>query len=236
LTGWTLQGGRRNRRGAGEYRYVRAAHEPGDKTLLGRRYPDSGEKQAEAMLRDLARHPSTARHLATKLLRHFAGDPAPAPAVERLGRVFLDSDGDLRAVSRALIEFDATWVPERRKLKSPQEFVVSALRGLGVPAPRGEVIVGSLDTLGQRPFFAPSPAGWPDGDDAWSGSDGVYKRIEWAAALAGRAAGWVESPRALAQAALGPQASEPLLASLGRAESRAQAVTLLLASPEFQRR
>jgi uncharacterized protein (DUF1800 family) len=231
LTGWTVQPARLD--GAGRFRFASAVHEPGARTVLGRRYAEDGEAQAAAILRDLARHPATARHVAFKLARHFVADQPPEAAVEPLARVFLDTGGDLRVVARSLVGLDAAWQEPAAKVKTPVEFVVSAYRGLGL-RPEGPGVLRALDGMGQRPFSPPSPAGWPDTASHWLGPHAVYKRIEWAVALgelAGRA-----PPARLARDLLGDGAGETLVEALERAESGAQAVALLLASPEFQRR
>ena len=91
----------------GGFEFRPAFHEPGPKTVLGKSYPEAGADEGLAVLDDLARHPATAQHLATKLVRHFVADDPPADAVTRIARVFLASDGDLAAVSRALVDLDA---------------------------------------------------------------------------------------------------------------------------------
>ena len=101
LTGWSV--GRPKSDEAGQFRFHRVIHEPGDKTLLGKRYREAGMAEGEAALADLARHPATARHIATKVARHFIADRPPPAAVDHLARVFRDSDGDLGELTRAVI-------------------------------------------------------------------------------------------------------------------------------------
>ncbi len=238
LTGWTVANGRRVPGTPGTFAFVDVIHEPGRRRLLGRSYGDSGREQGEAILADLARHPATARHIATKLARHFIADAPPANAVERLARTFLDSDGDLAAVSAALVTFDPAWTPEPAKVKTPNEFVVSALRALNLKNGGEDMsrkLIGSLELLGQRPFAAPSPAGWPDTAGDWVGADAVLRRAEWAMALADKMGERID-PLALADRILGPLLSRESRTAIGRAESRAQGLAMLLASPEFQRR
>ena len=93
LTGWTIA--RLKDADPGSFRFVPQIHEPGAKTLLGKSYPEAGVGEGEAALRDLARHPATARHIATKLARHFIADAPPPAAVERIAKRFRDTDGDL---------------------------------------------------------------------------------------------------------------------------------------------
>jgi uncharacterized protein (DUF1800 family) len=219
----------------GTWHYRENAHEPGAQTLLGTQYRQSGERQAEAVLRDLARHPSTARHLARKLARHFIADDPPADSVERLAQAYLGSDGHLPAVYAALLDEPAAWNPAPSKYKTPFEFAVSALRALAIEPPDGRPLVASFETLGQRTWGPGSPAGWPDAARDWDGADGLMKRVEWSLALAERI-GSRRDARAVASGSLG-DAIEPATArALERAETNAQALALLFMSPEFQRR
>ncbi len=203
--------------------------------MLGKAYSQDGVKQGEAVLRDLSRHPSTARFIATKLCRHFAGDEPPASMIERVAAVFLDTDGDLPSAHRTLVESDEPWESTFLKNKTPQDFVVSAFRTFNRVPENGRYVVGALDLMGQTPFRPGSPAGWPDTADHWGGADGLYKRIEWSNTVA-RLAGSRVNPLDLGQAVLGPALAEHSRTSISRAESATQGMTLLLMSPEFQRR
>lgn len=236
LTGWTIDNGRRRSSGCGRAQFVDWVHEPGAKTIIGKRYADNGVGQAESVLRDLARHPSTARHIATKLARHFIADDPPAGAVDTLAKTFLDTSGDLTAVSRRLVSLDAPWENSLSKIKSPSDYLISALRGLDISDIKPKHAVGSLMIMGQRPYAAPSPAGWPDRAADWAAPDAVYKRIEWATALAERLAPYRPNGAGLAKEMLGGQLGDATSSSIAQAESSAQAITLLLSSPEFQRR
>ncbi len=122
LTGWA-HGGIRNRRSIrflgpihGNFEFRHRAHEPGPKTLLGERYAENGEQEGIKALKDLARHPATARFIATKLARHFIADDPPGYAIATLARVFRDSDGNLSAVSRELIGLDEVWTTPLPKI------------------------------------------------------------------------------------------------------------------------
>ena len=108
------------------------AHEPGPQTVIGQAYPDAGAEQGRAVLADLARHPATARHVATKLARHFIADDPPPALVERLTQRFLDTDGDLKEVAKALIDAPEAWAPKQAKIKRPGEWIVAALRATGL--------------------------------------------------------------------------------------------------------
>lgn len=236
ITGWSV-GRKRGRFGnaqPGRFAFLAVAHEPGRKSLLGKTYPDAGFEQGVAVLRDLAAHPSTARFVAAKLARHFVADDPPDAVVERLARVFRETEGDLGRVSAALVGSPEAWQQPAAKLKTPQELVVSAYRAVGVDRAPPRELVGSLEVLSQRPFSAPSPAGWGDTAASWDGADALLRRIEWSVSFAARHRS--ASPVEIAQAALGPLAGERTRTAVARAQSREQGMALLLASPEFQRR
>jgi uncharacterized protein (DUF1800 family) len=254
LTGWSIggalgQGGRiLERLGGdqgrpGEFHFRAGMHEPGDKTIMGKRYRERGADEGEEVLRTLALHESTARHLATKLARHFVADDPPAELVERLAAVYLRNDGELEPVYRALIAADESWREPRAKFKTPQDFVLSAYRSLRFTPDDLQPITAFLTQAGQRPYAPGSPAGWPDTAPNWNGGDALLKRIEFAAA-AGRRLGeriplrglprGVE-PLTLAGQVLG-ELGEHTTMSIRDAANRAQGFALLLASPEFLRR
>jgi uncharacterized protein (DUF1800 family) len=236
LTGWSVSAGRSAASGApGKFMFRDIAHEPGPKSILGRRYAEDGAAQARAILEDLARRPATATHLATKLVRHFVADDPPAAAVERVARVFRNTDGDLPSVHSALIEEPRAWAPQAAKFKTPHEYVVSAMRMLDYIPEQPHQIISSFLLLGQRPYSPGSPAGWPDRADQWDGPDALLKRIEWAGAV-GERLGTRFDPLDRAAHALGDAVSDHTRSVISRAASARQGLTLLLASPEFQRR
>ncbi|HEU4617209.1 MAG TPA: DUF1800 domain-containing protein [Gammaproteobacteria bacterium] len=220
----------------GEFDFRPAMHEPGDKSVLGKRYREDGVHEGEAVLETLAMHPATARHLATKLARHFVADDPPAALVDRLSDAYLRHGGELVPVYRALLDANESWDAPLAKYKTPEDFVISAYRALGGHAPnKPQQITAFLAELGQRPFTPGSPAGWPDTAASWDGSDALLKRIEWGAA-AGRVVADRVDPAALADAVLGAVASKQTMASIRGAESASQGLAILLAAPEFQRR
>jgi len=210
-------------------------HEPGPKTLLGKRYPE-GPQALDAVLHDLVRHPATARFVAGKLARHLVADEPPPALVDRLAAAFQRSEGDLPTVYRELVAAPEAWASAPVKLKTPAEFVVSTARLLGLgEQPFVRVPDGSVGTMGQRIQAAPSPAGWPDRAQDWLGPDAVWKRIEWATRVADRLGRQIDA-RALARASLGPLLSETTAIQIDRAADGPQALALLLMAPEFQRR
>lgn len=210
-------------------------HEPGPKTVLGRRYPE-GPEALDQLLHDLALHPATARHLAFKLARHVVADE-PAPAlVARLAGSFQRSGGDLGELARTLVESPEAWAAAPAKLKSPEEFVLSTARMLQLgDSAFARLPDGGIGTLGQRVQAAPSPAGWPDRAEEWLGPEAVWKRVEWATRVAARA-GRQTDARALAVASLGPWLGDASRRQIERAADGPQALALLLLAPEFQRR
>jgi uncharacterized protein (DUF1800 family) len=251
LTGWSIggqigQGGGLGPRAAralapgdggnpGEFYFRPMMHEPDEKTILGRTYKERGIDEGEAVLKMLALHPSTARHLATKLARHFVADEPPAKLVDELAAAYLDADGELVPMYRALIRAEESWRAPLAKFKTPQDFVISTFRAVGAPADSSQRVTGFLEQLGQRPFTPGSPAGWPDTAAHWDSGNALLKRIEWAGAV-GRTLGERLEPVWLGEAVLGATLGEHSTLSIARAESRSQALALMLASPEFQRR
>jgi len=237
LTGWSVGGGQGPLREGvpGEFQFRAKIHEPGAQTVLDKRYPQQGLKQGQAVLRELAVQPATARFLATKLVRHFVADEPPAAAVDRVAAAYLHSGGELQASYAALIDSPEAWAEPLAKLKTPHDYLVSAVRALDVQ-PRGDrQVVGSLMLMGQPAYRPGSPAGWPDTAADWDGADGLMKRIEWAGAVGRRVGGSVD-PVQRGDAVLGPVFSDDSRMWISRAESRTQGLTLLLASPEFLRR
>jgi uncharacterized protein (DUF1800 family) len=239
LTGWSLAGPRTKllAPGAdpGDFIFVSRFHEPGARTVMGKRYTGGDDGQGETILRDLAAHPSTAHRIATKLARHFISDDPPVAAIDALARSFRTSGGRLPALHETLISLDAAWQPAAQKFKSPNEFFLSAVRLASLPKIERKGIVAAYGLLGQVPYQAPSPEGWPDDAASWSGPDAVIKRVEWAQGLSDRLGSKIR-PEDMTRAALGPALSSRTAQSIARAESASQGLTLALMSPEFQRR
>ena len=239
ITGWSIGGANDRGRFAdgdpGQFEFRENIHEPGDHMLLGKKYRSSGLKQGENVLRDLATHPSTARFLATKLARHFVADEPSAALVERLTNSYMASGGDLPTVYESLIFATEPWSKSHSKYKTPHDFVISTLRAFDHVPDKPRFIIGALDLMGQAPFRPGSPEGWPDTASQWGGADALYKRIEWSNTVA-RAVGSRVNPVDLGDAVLGKTFNPETRKAIARAESFAQGVTLLLASPDFQRR
>jgi uncharacterized protein (DUF1800 family) len=232
LTGWTILPTVSDPDHGGEFVFLRRAHEPGTQTVIGNAYTDGGVEQGRAVLADLARHPATAKHVATKLARHFIADEPPTPLVDRLTQRFLDTDGDLKEVVTALIAAPEAWEPEQAKIKRPGEWIVAGLRATGEP---GDIvrILQAQASLGEPLWRPPAPKGFSDDNAAWL--DGLGQRLDIANAFAHRE-GLAIEPATVLDAALGPLASPETRSAVTRAESRPQALTMLLMAPEFLRR
>ena len=244
MTGWTVRGiGKGPGAKAaglddgkpGEFVFADALHEPGARTIMGKTYRQPGEAQAQAVLDDLAVHPATASHVATKLARHFTGDVPPPAMVARLQAAFLHSRGDLPTVYRALIDSPEAWTPQSGKFKSPWDWSISAYRAVGTRSVQPLVINGLTTQLGQQVWKPGSPAGFDDVTGTWAGPDAVLRRVE-AAQRFGAQAGVSLDARALAPKLFPAALSASTGQALERAESPQQALALLLVSPEFMRR
>lgn len=232
LTGWSVA--RDQDDSPGSFMFRPQIHEPGAKTLLGRRFDESGEREGVDALIMLARHRATARHVATKLARHFIADRPPAELVESLARVFATTDGNLQAVTRALLDSPLAWSTPPGKVKTPNDFVIAALRATGAD-PEPQRLLPALQLLGQAPYAAPSPAGWPDTAEQWLGPEAIIRRAEWAVALAKRI-GRARAPAEILATALGDGARSETRLAVQRAASASDAIAIVIASPEFQRR
>ncbi|MFZ0424377.1 MAG: DUF1800 family protein [Xanthobacteraceae bacterium] len=232
LTGWSWINPEEPEHG-GEFIFVKRLHEPGEQTVLGKRYPDTGVDQGRTVLADLARHPATAQHIAQKLAAHFVADEPPPTLVAKLAKTFTDHDGDLKAMATALVTADEAWTPQRQKLKPPAEWVAGVIRLTGTQAtlPIGR-IMNAQAVLGEPLWRPPAPNGYADNEAAWI--DGVPRRVDIANEFAGRAAS--ADPLALVDSGLGPLASADARTTIARAESRRQALALLVMTPEFLRR
>ena len=218
----------------GRFIFTPQRHEPGAQMVLGKRYEDTGQVSGEAVLTDLARHPATARHIATKLAQHFVADKPPPELVKRLESAFAKSGGDLAAVSRALVDAPECWTLPARKVVPPNDFVVSLIRAFDLK-PRPPEAMRIAAAIGQPLWTPPSPKGWPDDDDAWMGPSAVRERLR----IAERAAREIDrslDPRAVATDLFGEALSNEAKLAIERAEAREQGFELLMMSPEFLRR
>lgn len=236
LTGWTLDGvaARRNVRDSARFgfRFEPLMHEPGTKTLLGVLYAEGGVAEGERAIRALCRHPSTARFIATKLVRHFIADEPPAAAVDAVAAAFTASDGDLRATTRALVEQPAAWSEAHRKFRTPQDWLVAALRALNVE--RAAANLPLLLRQLRHPLWAPpAPNGFGDTMEQWADPDSLLNRAELARSIARRVPARFD-PRRLLDVVDVP-VSDPLHTMLADPSVPVRdRVALAIAAPAFQ--
>jgi uncharacterized protein (DUF1800 family) len=233
LTGWTLVPPGDNPEHGGEFIFNPRLHEPGAQKVLGKSYDDETVEQGRAVLRDLAAHPATATHVASKLARHFVADAPPAPLVERMTKVFVDTEGDLKEVAKAMVLADEAWTQQATKLKRPSEWVVGMVRAAGSTKTNAKRFTDGQALLGEPLWRPPSPKGFPDDEGSWI--DGVGRRLDIANNFAERVSDRAD-PQDVIENVLGSCVSSEVMQAVGRAESRQQALALLFMSSEFQRR
>ena len=247
LTGWSFvrgweadnhwNGGRDDNRG--QFLFRHNWHEPGAITVMGKRYAEGGIGQGLAVLRDLARHPKTAEYIAFKLVRHFITDEPTEAMVEPLAKVYLDTDGDLGAVSRALVELPEAWSAPLTKLRTPYEFAVAQLRATGESFTVRDdwSFVEPLYYLDNAPWERGAPDGYPDETGAWLNPDGLRVRLDTSQLFVY----WHEKilrhdPAALAGRLFDSAFSAASMAAVAGARDAVGGYVALMMSPEFQRR
>lgn len=237
LTGWTIGGLAKQPalRGPGpQFWFAAPIHQPGARTIIGKRYAQQGEAQAQAVLDDLAVHPSTARHIAAKLARHFAGDQPAASLIAKLEKTFLSTGGDLPALYRVLIDAPEVWNGPA-KFRTPWDWTIAALRACGIKSVPGRSAATTLQQLGQAIWKPASPAGYDDIAPSWAGPDALVRRVEVAQRLAQRTSMVIDA-RKLADKLFPGSLSAATAQAVERAESGEQALALLLCAPEMMRR
>jgi uncharacterized protein (DUF1800 family) len=249
LTGWTID----NPRQGGSFRFEPRIHDTGEKVVLGHVIKaGGGESDGEQVLDILAKHPSTATFIATKLTRRFVSDTPPPALVERVAARFRDTDGDLREVMRTILTSSEFLSPDayRAKVKTPFEFVASALRATGADVQDARPLVRELQQLGMPLYMCQPPTGYKDTGDAWVNTGALVSRMNLALRLAGgQVRGTsVNCGSRIADCGLGTDsdaviarflngdASETTRATIGKATDAPKMVALTLGAPEFQRR
>ena len=236
FTGWTID----QPRAGGGFRFAPALHDAGEKVVLGHRIKaGGGESDGEAVLDIVAAHPSTARFISTKLARRFVGDAPPPALVARMADTFERTTGDLRAVMTVLLASTEFRAPsaDAVKVKTPLEFVVSALRVTGADVQDARPAFRAVQQLGMPLYQCQPPTGYVDRADSWVNTGALVGRMNVALTLAsGRLRGVKVPATNDAVALLGGQVSDTTRATIARAETPAQAVALALGSPEFQRK
>jgi uncharacterized protein (DUF1800 family) len=247
FTGWTISLPRQG----GSFRYEPRMHDEGAKVVLGHRLSaGGGQKDGERVLDILASHPATSRFVATKLVRRFVADEPPAALVDRAAATFRETDGDIREVLRTILTSPEFFAPAayRAKVKTPFEFVASAVRATAADTGNALPLVRAMRDLGMPPYFCQPPTGYADRAEAWVNTGALLNRMNFAVAmtergLRGPTPGSPSSPSGLeavrdtlARTVLADDVSESTRATVARATEAPQAVALLLGSPEFQRK
>ncbi len=234
LTGWSIVGPPGKIGPPGTFVFNRFIHEPGAQTLMGKTYPAGGVEQGEAALDDICAKPATAHFIATKLAQHFIADIPPPALVANLADVFSKTDGDLKAVTLALIKADVSWSTPLSKIRTPYDFLIAASRAQQATP----LVVGpyfyALKLMGMRLWAPPGPNGWPDSVAAWTSPEGMKQRLDIAARIGHQWRSQANPSEVLAMI-MGDAASKETRQMVARAASRPQGFALLLMSPEFQR-
>jgi len=250
FTGWTIA----NPRQGGGFRFEPRMHDDGEKIVLGHKIRSGGgKKDGDQVLDLLANHPSTAQFIATKLARRFVADHPPRALVDRAARTFRDTGGNIREVVRTIVTSPEFFAPEahRAKVKSPFEFVVSAVRATGTNMTDAQPLVMAVRNLGMPLYGCQPPTGYADKAEAWVNTGALLNRMNFAVSLTasrqqrgagvrplqGRGgAGPSITSDALVASALAGELSETTAATVRKATTPSQALALVLGSPEFQRR
>lgn len=182
FTGWTLQ----EPRDGGGFVFKPKLHEPGTKTVLGHRIKESGEKEGLQVLDLLAHHPSTAHFISLKLAKRFVSDDPPSSLVEQMAKAFLKTDGDLREVMRTMLRSREFWAPEasRAKVKTPFEYVVSAIRATETDVTETQPLMNTLNAMGMGLYGMQPPTGYSTNADVWVNSAALLDRMNFALSLA----------------------------------------------------
>ena len=181
FTGWTLK---QPKQGGG-FTFEERTHEPGNKLVLGHRIKPKGAKEGMEVLRILARHPSTAKFVSTKLAMRFVSDDPPESLVDRMAQTFLKKDGNIREVLKTMLDCPEFWAPDayRAKVKTPLEFVVSAVRASGAEVTDAMPIAHELQNMGMPLYAMQPPTGYSMKADAWVNSSALLGRMNFALAL-----------------------------------------------------
>jgi uncharacterized protein (DUF1800 family) len=251
FTGWTIEGLRDEPRFAFEARL----HDTGSKLVLGKTIKGGGMDEGLEVIHRLATHPQTARFISHKLARRFVADAPPDALVERAAATFRKSDGDIRKVLMTIFDSPEFWSAQKAKVKTPFEFVVSALRATGADVQDARDAARRIGEMGMPLYLQQPPTGYKDTADAWVSTSGLLARLNFALDLAaGRVRGVRTDVRALAPGAgdgselaktlaaqlvpagLGEQTQRTLDEKAGQSLDAARVAGLVLGSPEFQRR
>jgi len=248
FTGWTINQPNRG----GEFFYNDRMHDKGEKIVLGVKIRAGGGKDdAEKVLDILARHPSTARFISTKLAKKFVADDPPPDLIERMAKTFRDTGGDIRAVMATMLDSKEFFSQGayRAKVKTPLELVVSAARAASANVDFAIPMATQIAQLGQPLYRKIEPAGYSSANSEWVNSAALLARMNFALALAAnRVPGakvdpgrFDDTPAAVARQVLFRDPTRQTLDSIEKALAQRQPTPELLAglvlgSPDFQRR
>ncbi len=244
FTGWTIL----NPQQGGEFRFEPRIHDEGEKLVLGHRISGGGGmRDGEQVLDILAAHPSTAHFISFELARRFVSDTPPEALVDRAAKRFRDTNGDLREVMRTILTSPEFLGPDayRAKVKSPFEFVVSAMRATGAEVSNAMSLVREMQQLGMPLYQCQPPTGYKDTADAWTNTGALVNRMNFALQLSsGKTSGivvdsrqsLVDSRDAVVNAMLGNDVSDTTKSTIARATTTPQMMALALGSPDFQKR
>ena len=248
FTGWTVRSPENP-----EFVFAPFMHDFGEKTVLGHKIPAGGSESDGLKVIDiLAHHPSTAKFISLGLARHFVADHPPQALVDRMAQTFMKTDGDLRAVMETMFrspEFLSEGAWEAR-VKSPLEMAASTIRAMGAEMTDAWSTVQRISDMGEALYAKMEPTGYPDVAETWLGATAVIARMNFAAAIvSGEVPGVsVDASRwqgmdtaSIAKALLGHDASKQTLDAMasgleGRNPSPAVVASLVLGSPDFERR
>ncbi len=212
LTGWSIQQPQRG----GDFTYNSRAHEPGKKNVLGHEIKEKGESEGMEMLDILAHHPATARFISKKLAMRFVSDNPPQSLVDRMAETFLNKDGDIREVLRTMFHSPEFWAADayHAKVKTPLEFVASAVRASSVEIQNALPLVQNLNRMGMPLYGMQPPTGYSMKAETWVNSSALVNRMNFALQLGnGRLPGVTSNPQAILQGAT-PQDTDSALAMM----------------------
>lgn len=183
LTGWTIE----QPRLGGEFEFNPRMHEPGDKFVMGHKFKSHGEDEGKQLPEFLAHRPSTARFISTKLAERFVSDNPPSKLIDRMAATFTQTNGDIREVLRTMFRAPEFWSPEayRAKVKTPLEYVVSAVRASGADVTNALPLVQALNRMGMPLYGAQPPTGYSNNADTWVNSAALLNRMNFALAFVG---------------------------------------------------
>ena len=181
LTGWTIDQPRKG----GNFKFEERMHEPGTKMVLGHKIKQHGEKEGIEVLHILARHPSTAHFICSKLATRFVSDDPPESLVDRMAETFRKKDGEIREVLKTMFSSPEFWRDDayRAKVKTPMEFVASAARATGAEISDALPLARQLNTLGMPLYGMQPPTGYSMKSEAWVNSSALLGRMNFSVAL-----------------------------------------------------